>query len=403
MNYRRAFETIFISVSVILLIIYTFPQLISAPASMFTSSQQDKEAVEDADAARELLSQKRAEGETGFVQVSGCVQEPDNWEMARHDKIPNTIFVSVASYRDDECKDTVYDMFAKAKNPDNIFVGVCQQNKEGEEDCFDKCPECSQRKMSGNIRVINFDYMDARGPTFARYQCSKLWRGEEFYFQIDSHLKFEQNWDETLIGQMRATGDENAVVGAYPPTDEQMKEMIANGFTTMITMCPNKFDTNGLPTISAQVVSTKGREKPLPIGLQPAGMMCFPGKALYDVPYDPYLNYLFFGEEFLFSARLFTAGYNMYSPVKNFAVHHYGREGKPKYHQDHKESEACKKKAIQRVKYILGMIDKRAVHPDYFIDIDKYGLGKKRSLREYEKFVGVNLKTKTVNKSCPYP
>jgi hypothetical protein len=361
------------------------------------------EAEKEASKARTEIMQRKKKGEKGLIQVSGCVQEPDNWTMSRHDVIPRTIFVSVASYRDDECKDTVYDLFDKAKNPDNVFVGVCQQNKENEEDCFDKCPECSQRKQSGHIRVANFDYMDARGPTFARYQCSKLWRGEEYYFQIDSHLKFEKNWDETLIGQMRATGDRNAVVGAYPPTDEQMQQMKSNGFTTMITMCPNKFDSTGMPSISAKVVSTNGRTKPLPTAFQPAGMMCFPGRALYDVPYDPYLSYLFFSEEFLFSARLFTHGYNLYAPVKNFCVHHYGRGNKPKYWQDHKNSEPCKKKALQRAKFILGMITEKQVHPDYFLQVKKYGLGKKRSLADYERFSGVNLATKTITKSCPVP
>ncbi len=373
------------------------------PFAHIANTKDNMEAAVEASKARQIIQSKRDAGEKGIIQVSGCVQKPDNWKMAHHSKIPGTIFVSVASYRDDECKDTVYEMFAKAKDPDNLYVGVCQQNKENEEDCFDKCPECSQRKQSGHIRVANFDFMDARGPTFARYQCSKLWRGEELYFQIDSHIKFEQDWDDTLRKQWSATGDPKAVIGAYPPTKQQMKDMKQNGFSTMITMCPGKFDANGLPTITAKVVNTKGRQKPLPIAFQPAGMMCFPGQALNQVPYDPYLSYLFFGEEVLFSARLWTAGYNLYSPAKNFCVHHYGRKNKPKYWQDHKESEPCRKKAVQRVKYLLGIIKPSQVHPDYFLKIKDYGMGKKRSLADYFKYAGINMNTKTVNTSCPAP
>ena len=395
---------VFIAAVVFCLVLWQFaPQLITVPVAHAGDTKANLAAQQEAAKAREEVRLRKQKGEKGIIQVSGCVQKPEKWTMARHDVIPRTIFVSVASYRDDECKDTVYDLFAKAKNPNNVFVGVCQQNKENEEDCFDKCAECSQRKQSGHIRVVNFDYMDARGPTFARYHCSKLWRGEEYFFQIDSHLKFEKNWDETLIGQMRATGDRNAVVGAYPPTENQLNQMKDNGFTTMITMCPGKFDTSGMPTITAKVVSTNGRTKPLPTAFQPAGMMCFPGRALYDCPYDPYLSYLFFTEEFLFSARLFTHGYNLYAPVKNFCVHHYGRKDKPKYHQDHKESEACKQKALQRAKFLLGMIPENQVHPDYFLDTKKYGMGKKRSLAEYERYAGVNLATKTVTGACPVP
>jgi hypothetical protein len=387
-----------------LAVLLTFSQFFSwDPFAILWASKEDMDAIMDANAAKKEILTKKMQGEKEPIQVSGCVQKPDGYEQGHHPKIPDTIFVSVASYRDDECKDTVFDLFAKAKDPDSIFVGVCQQNKENEEDCFDRCPDCAARKQSGHIRVTNFDYMDARGPTFARYQCSKLWRGEEFYFQIDSHLEFQPGWDVVLKEQMRATNDPKAVVGAYPPTTEQLNDMLANDFSTMITMCPGEFDQTGLPTITARVVNTNGRKNPLPVAYMPAGMVCFPGSALYDVPYDPYLSYLFFGEEVLFSARLFTAGYNLYAPAKNFCEHHYGREGKPKYHQDHQESEACKKKAIQRVKYMLGFISKNAVHPDYFLDADKYGMGKVRPLSEYFKFAGINPTLKTVSTSCPQP
>ena len=37
------------------------------------------------------------------------------------------IFVQIASYRDLECRWTVGDTFAKAKHPERIFVGICNQ------------------------------------------------------------------------------------------------------------------------------------------------------------------------------------------------------------------------------------------------------------------------------------
>jgi [Skp1-protein]-hydroxyproline N-acetylglucosaminyltransferase len=318
------------------------------------------------------------------------MQQPEPWDVALHAKIPGTIFVSVASYRDDECKDTVFDMFAKAKHPNNVFVGVVQQNSdEKKEDCFDKCPDCAVRKQSGHIRVTNFSHMDAKGPTFARYHASKLWRGEEYYLQIDSHLKFEQDWDVTLLQQMKATGDPKAVLGHYPPTEAQMKEMKANNFSTMVTMCAaGDLNEDGIPVIEAQIESTDGSGKPPKIPYTGAGLVCMPGTALYDVPFDPYLSYVFHMEEQLFSARLWTHGYNIYAPTKAFASHHYGREGKPKYSTDHGESAACRRHAVQRGKYYFGMAKKEHVHPDYMMEIDKYGMGKKRTLAAFWKATG---------------
>lgn len=342
------------------------------------------------------------EGKKDSMRVGSCMQKPEEWEVSLHPKIPGTIFVSVASYRDDECKDTVYDMFAKASNPNNVFIGVVQQNSDDKkEDCFDKCSDCAARKQSGHIRVKNFSHLDAKGPTFARYHASKLWRGEEFYLQIDSHLKFEQGWDETLIKQMRDTGDPKAVLGHYPPTEKQMEDMKANNFTTMITMCyKGELNEDGIPTLQAQIDKVDGATIPPKVPFMAAGLMCMPGTALKDVPYDPYLSYVFHLEEQLHSARLWTSGYNFYSPVKAFASHHYGRDGKPKYSTDHGEASGCRKHAVQRGRYYFGLAEKEHVHPDYMMEIEKYGMGKERSLEDFWKVTGVDLAGGKQTKTC---
>ena len=55
-------------------------------------------------------------------------------------------------------------MYNQAKYPDRIFCGVVQQLKFREEDCLDSCPDCAARRKSGHIRVIEYDFSDARGP-----------------------------------------------------------------------------------------------------------------------------------------------------------------------------------------------------------------------------------------------
>lgn len=50
-----------------------------------------------------------------------------------------TIFVSIASFRDPECQWTVKDLFEKANDPSRVYVGICwQYDKENSEDsnCF---------------------------------------------------------------------------------------------------------------------------------------------------------------------------------------------------------------------------------------------------------------------------
>ena len=131
-------------------------------------------------------------------QVDEFFDEKLNKNYKLYPKKLDTIFVSVASYRDDECPLTIKSLYDNAENPDKLFVGICSQNKPGieEEECLPK-----NFKYTKNIRIKRLKHTDAKGPNFARYVCSHLWKGEEYFCQIDSHLIFKKNWD-TIIKNM---------------------------------------------------------------------------------------------------------------------------------------------------------------------------------------------------------
>jgi hypothetical protein len=52
---------------------------------------------------------------------------------------------------------------------------------------------------------------EALGPCVARYFASKLWAGEEYFVQIDSHIWFVEGWDSKLIQAMRAAPSKRPV------------------------------------------------------------------------------------------------------------------------------------------------------------------------------------------------
>ena len=90
---------------------------------------------------------------------------------------------------------------------------------------------------------------------------------------------------------------------------------------------------------------------------------------LKDVPYDPWLPYIFEGEEMLLSARLWTNGYNFYMPNENICFHQYSDNKdknykRPLYWEDINGSaiEHLKKAAVQRVRYLLGRINRRSTN-----------------------------------------
>ena len=127
----------------------------------------------------------------------------------------NAIFVSIASYRDDVCNSTLTSLFNMAKFPENVFVGICQQNNSDEDD------DCLLSfENNSNVRIIRIPYYEARGPTYARYLCSTLWNGEEYFLQIDSHSKFVKDWDIKcidMINKIKEMGlSQKPVLSHYP-------------------------------------------------------------------------------------------------------------------------------------------------------------------------------------------
>mgnify|MGYP000568804121 FL=1 len=59
----------------------------------------------------------------------------------------NKIFISIASYRDDQCLDTVKNLSENADNPEDLVIVVCQQNSITDKDCLGWCnkhPTCKK-------------------------------------------------------------------------------------------------------------------------------------------------------------------------------------------------------------------------------------------------------------------
>ena len=51
---------------------------------------------------------------------------------------------------------------------------------------------------------------------------------------------------------------------------------------------------------------------------------------LKEVPFDPFLPWIFMGEEIIMSTRLWTSGYDIFSPPRSVVGHMYVRRHKPK-------------------------------------------------------------------------
>lgn len=308
----------------------------------------------------------------------------------------DSIFVSIASYRDEECSASVEEIYSKADNPERIFCGICEQNKQGASN-----ESCTRAPMSAkyqaNIRKDVLDYTQAKGPTFARYKCSKLYQNETFFLQIDSHSKFKQGWDTRLIEQwneLHTTYNvSKPVLSTYPASWDNKND------DEVPVLCKSSFNDDKVLTFLSILKKPSKDGSYYKTPFTSGGFLFMKG---LGVQFDPNLPHLFTGEELCYSARLFTHGYDVYTPKTNVVYHHYVRSGKPKFWEDIKDYRQTQQDSIAKVKYILKMSTEQP--PEYLMqDIEVYGLGSERTIEEYYAFAGLditNQKSTSGDKFC---
>jgi hypothetical protein len=294
-------------------------------------------------------------------------------------------------------------MYENSSNPANLIVGLCIQNDEGDEPCFLKNPALAAYKH--NIRTINLTHYEAKGPTWARYLCTTLMQNEDYFLQVDSHTLFDKDWDAKLIAMVTDikanTSSKDVVLSHYPPLYEEYGNPNRDK-KVVDTICQSFFNERGMVSfLGAEGVDMK-KHKYVQTPHIAAGMFFCEGKCIKEVPYDPHLPNLFVGEEILHSARVWTAGYDIYTPNENVVYHLYTRADQPHIWDDKKDYND--EDAFNKAKMILGFennLDEK-VPTHVKANLDKYGLGKKRSLKQFFEFAGIDAANKRIYKNfCP--
>lgn len=136
-----------------------------------------------------------------------------------------------------------------------------------------------------------------------------------------------------------------------------------------------------------------------------AGYFVAHSEFLRDIPFDPFLPWIFMGEEIIMSTRLWTAGYDIFSPSQAVVGHIYVRRHKPKFWESvhrafrpgvHNPLQAM---LLKRIKYQLGypecatdMLETKSL----LTAIEHYSMGTERPLSAYLEIVGLNMTTKEV-------
>ena len=242
------------------------------------------------------------------------------------------------------CPRTISNMLSRAKYPQRLRFAIVEQNASSDVPCDSPATPCNDDPLQfmcvheKQIDIVRVPYESATGPVTARAIGSRMYAGEAFALQIDSHLEFIREWDVAVLEQHSSTGNLAAVLttylsnmnsGAVGPDGENLQH------TTPVMAHSGFVSTHGVDYLShgatgAQTDHFNSGMPFLPL-LSPywaAGWSFSPGKFVVDVPNDPYLPMVFNGEEISMGLRGWSHGYDYYSPTA--VAYHFYESGENK-------------------------------------------------------------------------
>ena len=301
------------------------------------------------------------------------------------------IFVQIASYRDPELVPTIKDCISKAKYPERLTFGICWQHSE--EDKWDNLDEYQDNP---SFTIMDVPWNESKGLCWARHHIQKMWKGEEYTMQIDSHHRFVQDWDVEMINMMDLTDSPKPLITSYagmykPETGELINK-------DPYKMVGKRFTPGG--TILFYPESIQGWEnltKPIPARFVSGHFFFTIGKHCEEYKYDP--NLYFAGDEISLSIRSYTLGYDLFHPHKLLIWHEYTREGRVKHWDDFQSKNADK---IEKTFGELDDVSKRRLRQmlqeeDNGTDLGEYGLGDVRTHKEYEIYAGIDFSNRILH------
>lgn len=299
-----------------------------------------------------------------------------------------SIFVQIPAYRDEEIIPTVKDLYAKAKHPDNISVGVCWQNQLDGGNGKLKIEEFEQ-----NVRILDVDASTSEGVGWAKRQAQSLYKNEDYVLAVDSHSRFAKYWDTALIELLKQCPSSKAIVSSSPhPYRLNTQDLVEESATFRY---PSHYAANGFLKLVALRFSPEP-DLPLQAPFLSPRFMFSRAQFIEDVPADPFVY--FSEEEITLSMRAWCAGWDVYHPPRVPIWHLYNSdlELRPLHWKENDKWRKYQQRS-------LDCYNAYANKADQFFSGARspYKLQTHRDLKSFQQFAGVDLSRKQIFSDAP--
>jgi hypothetical protein len=193
-----------------------------------------------------------------------------------------------------------------------------------------------------------------------------------------------------LLDQLLRTGSPKPILTAYA-TPFHPDDPRSFG-TQAMQMNFDRFTPEGIILFRpAAIARTQTSAEPVRARFLSAHFLLTLGMFVRDVPYDPALYFI--GEEITLTLRAFTAGYDLFHPGEVIVWHEYTRDYRPHKHwTDHSPENHVEIAWYERHRVSLDRVRQFLREPW----IGEYGLGRERTLAEYEAYAGVSFRHRKV-------
>ena len=231
----------------------------------------------------------------------------------------NTIFVSIASYRDLELVPTVENLLKNARNPKNIYISLVVQDK--------RFPDFSQLFSDYGIMGYSYQkihYTNAKGVGYARHLAQQpISNAHRYYLQIDSHTRMIPDWDYWMIKDHKMVTEiwGRSILSTYPPAYNILRDgsyTVDDSYVPVVKILKADDDIKFNPKYFEHEIDVSLGYRS---GYFAAGQAFGFAEDFYNTPYDPDLY--FWGEEQTLSLRFYEKGINIICPPRNYLFHDY--------------------------------------------------------------------------------
>jgi hypothetical protein len=295
-----------------------------------------------------------------------------------------SIFISIASYKDTELVPTIKSIIDNADNPEQLHFGVVSQDENK------KHPNLEP--IVDNLSYLKMDFREARGAGYARKLAMEMYEGEDFYLQLDSHMRTVSGWDTKLKNMynesIKLSNTEKIILSQYPAAYEihtgGKEYFIQSHEELWSTPTWSRVHNRDNGSWSSVREKFDDLSKPHPSHTVLAGYLFALGNFVEEIPYDERISFM--GEELCIAIRAYTRGWKIYAPNEMLFWHFYKRKRHPKIWNQIEDTK-------RPLKWIQMEMESKKVQRSVLLGEDEgiFGIGDYEKYLEYQDIIGINF------------